>query len=211
MSDLNSPDKDQASQGEMSAIMADYLKRFIRDEVDGVMPARVVSYDDATNRAVVKPLVMMGTTSGQKVSRAAVSVPVYRYGGGGFFMRYPLKAGDVGWIVANDRDISLVMQAKGGEDWPNTKRLHSFSDGMFYPDTFSEWVIAGGDLEAFVLQSLDGSNVIAISESAIELRVGVQVLRLDALGLWHNGVNIGATHTHGGVTVGTQTSGPPVS
>jgi len=113
-------------------------------------------------------------------------------------MRFPLKPGDKGWIVANDRDISLVMQAKGGEDWPNTKRLHSFSDAVFFPDTFKDWVIAGGDTNNAVFQSVDGTNVIALADDAIELRVGAQVLRLDATGLYHNGINIGDTHHHAG-------------
>jgi len=72
MTEINKPDSDQAAQGEMSAIMAGVLSRFIRDEIDGMLPAEVVSYDDATNRATVKPLVMMGTTGGQKVSRATL-------------------------------------------------------------------------------------------------------------------------------------------
>lgn len=209
MSTLNKPDSDQASDGEMSAVMSDVLRRFIRDEVDGMLPAEIVAYDDSSNRATVKPLVMIGTTSGGKVSRGQISnVPVWRFGGGGFFMRYPLKAGDKGWIVANDRDISLVMQAKGGEDWPNTKRLHSFSDCIFLPDTFKDWAIAGADTENAVLQSIDGQVVVSLANDAIELRVGSQVVRLDALGLTHNGVNIGSTHTH----VGPQTAPPgPIS
>ena len=125
-------------------------------------------------------------------------MPVFRYGAGGFFQRFPVKAGDFGWIKANDRDISLVLQRGGQQDWPNTKRRHNFSDAMFYPDTIKGWVVAPADLEAMTLQSLDGNSVVSIAQDAIELRVGAQVLRLDASGLKHNGINIGDTHTHTG-------------
>lgn len=210
MTEINKPNTQQATDGDLGGKMTDVLSRWLRDEVDGMIPARVVSYDDATNRATIKPLVMIGTTDGQKVSRAPLdNIPVYRFGGGGFFMRFPLKPGDLGWLVAGDRDISLVMQAGGGEDWPNTTRLHCFGDGVFLPDSFKEWVISGADAEACVLQSLDGQVVVALAQDAIELRVGAQVLRLDALGLFHNGINIGSTHRHTGVTTGSGTSGTP--
>ncbi|RIQ09850.1 hypothetical protein D0837_18180, partial [Bordetella avium] len=83
------------------------------------------------NRAVVRPLIMVGTTDGRKISRGAIpNIPVFRFGGGGFFVRFPIKPGDFGWIKANDRDVSLMFQRGGQEDWPNTERLHSFSDAM---------------------------------------------------------------------------------
>jgi hypothetical protein len=167
------PNSDQASKGSLAGSLGDYLQRWLRDELDDSIPARVVSYDDATNRAVIQPLVMVGTTGGDKVARAAIpNIPVFRFGGGGFFIRFPLKPGNVGWLKANDRDISLVMQAGGGQDWPNTKRLHSFSDAMFYPDTFKQWVIAAANADAAVFQSLDGTQCLALREAEIEITSG---------------------------------------
>lgn len=202
------PNIDPANEGNLGGGLKAALASWLRGEVDDMLPARVVSYDDATNRAVIQPLVMIGTTGGGKVSRARVpNVPVYRFGGGGFFMRFPLQAGDFGWLKANDRDISLVMQAGGGEDWPNTKRLHSFSDAMFFPDALKDWVIGAADAAAAVWQSLDGTTAIALGAGSVELRAGSQVLRLDAAGIWHNGVNIGATHVHP-ITGGSSAPGP---
>jgi hypothetical protein len=235
MTDTQKPNTDPATQGNLGGKMYETLQRWLRDEVDGMTPARVVSYDDATNRAVIKPLVMVGTTGGDKVSRDPIhNIPVYRFGGGDFFMRFPLKPGDVGWLAANDRDISLTMQAGGGEDWPNTKRLHSFSDAMFFPDTFKEWIIAGANVDAAVWQSLDGQVCIALRDAEIEVTVGATSLLVTlasivqtvgastitttpaavaivSASLTHNGVEIGSTHTHDSVTTGIDTSGPPSS
>ncbi|SUW69022.1 phage baseplate protein [Bordetella avium] len=117
-----------------------------------MLPATVVSYDDAINRAVVRPLIMVGTTDGRKISRGAIpNIPVFRFGGGGFFVRFPIKPGDFGWIKANDRDVSLMFQRGGQEDWPNTERLHSFSDAMFFPDTLKDWAIDGENSDALVI------------------------------------------------------------
>lgn len=202
------PNNDTANQDNLTGGIRAELRSFFLNEFEGMLPATVVSYDDASNRAVIKPLVMMGTTDGGKVSRATVSsIPVYRFGGGGFFMRFPIKPGDFGWLKANDRDISLIFQRGGLEDWPNTKRLHKFSDAMFFPDTFKEWVINGANIDAAVWQSMDGNACIAVSDDRIKLSFGGVSIAVSNAGvdiisppgtLRHNGINVGDTHDHFG-------------
>lgn len=207
MSD-NRPNTDAADEGSLAGGLGAALKAYFLGEFEGMLPATVVSYDDASNRAVIKPLVMVGTTSGTKVSRAQVAgIPVYRFGGGGFFMRFPIKAGDFGWIKANDRDISLVFQRGGLEDWPNTSRMHKFSDAMFFPDTFKQWVISGENADKAVWQTMDGNTCISLGEGEIKHKVGDVSITVSAAGiamvsppgtLTHNGINIGDTHQHVG-------------
>ena len=224
MNPINKPNTSQASQGSLGGKMSEVLSRWLRDEVDDMLPAQVVSYDDVTNRAEIRPLVMIGTTDGAKVARATISnIPVFRFGGGGFFIRFPLKPGDFGWLKANDRDTSLVLQAGGGMDWPNTTRLHSFSDAMFFPDTVKQWVIAGANTDAAVWQSLDGVSTISVHPTKVQIKVGNTTLDVTESGvnivssgvvaissdsgislvsppgtLTHNGTNIGDTHKHAG-------------
>lgn len=207
MSD-NRPNTDAADEGSLAGGLGAALKAYFLGEFEGMLPATVVSYDDASNRAVIKPLVMVGTTSGAKISRAKVAgIPVYRFGGGGFFMRFPIKAGDFGWIKANDRDISLVFQRGGLEDWPNTSRMHKFSDAMFFPDTFKQWVISGENADKAVWQTMDGNTCISLGEGEIKHKVGDVSITVGAAGiamvsppgtLTHNGINIGDTHQHVG-------------
>lgn len=153
------------------------LSAYIRQVMMGVedmLPAVVLSYDDALNRVELQPLVMLGTLDGSKQSRTkAVNIPVFRYGAGGFFMRFPVVPGDFGWIKACDRDISLIMQSGGNEDWPNTERLHSFEDAMFYPDTLKDWIIDDKNKDAFVIQSLDGDVCLAIHKNKMEIDAAV--------------------------------------
>lgn len=216
MSDYK-PDIDQANEGSMAGTLAAFLRSMLM-EVDDMLPATVVSYDDATNRAVIKPLIMMGTTTGQKISRQHVpNIPVFRFGGGGFFIRFPIKPGDFGWLKANDRDISLMMQRGGMEDWPNTQRLHSFSDAMFFPDTLKEWAINGENADAMVIQSMDGSVCVALHDGRITMtapQMDVDIPQTNWAGnIKHNGelvldgtsVN---SHDHGGVQSGNSRSGP---
>lgn len=222
----STPNIDAADDGDMGAIMGAWLKTYIRENLDDMLPAKVISYDDATNRATVQPLIMVGTTDGQKISRAGVfGVPVFRFGGGGFFMRFPIKPGDFGWLKANDRDTSLMFQRGGLEDWPNTERLHSFSDAMFFPDSLKGWAISGANANALVLQSLDGTvclsmhaGKVAIDAPLIEINGNVAITGdLVVTGdtgiggaLSNNGMNVGFSHVHGGVQTGSGNTGTPI-
>ncbi|SUW68951.1 phage baseplate protein [Bordetella avium] len=60
-------------------------------------------------------------------------------------------------------DVSLMFQRGGQEDWPNTERLHSFSDAMFFPDTLKDWAIDGENSDALVIQSMTGAVCVSLA------------------------------------------------
>lgn len=221
------PNKDSADDGSLASILKTWMRSFIRDNLDDMLPAKVISYNDSANRAVIQPLVMVGTTDGQKVSRAHLqNIPVFRFGGGGFFIRFPLKPGDFGWLKANDRDISLIFQRGGLEDWPNTQRLHNFSDAMFFPDTLKDWAVNGENSDAMVIQSLDGSVCVALHDGKITMTAPTMEVNIPET-VWngnltgqgnmsfsggtftHNGVNVGGNHRHAN-SGGPGTGGEPI-
>lgn len=210
MSDYK-PTNDIANDGSLSGALLQFI-RAIMMETDDMLPATVVSYDDATNRAVVKPLIMMGTTDGTKISRAEIpNVPVFRFGGGGFFIRFPIKPGDFGWVKSNDRDISLMMQRGGLEDWPNTERLHSFSDAMFFPDTLKGWLISGENADAMVIQSMSGNVCVALHDDKLTMTAPELDVNIPQTN-WNGQFTLDGTtvnnHTHGGVQNGDGQTAP---
>lgn len=207
-------EKDPADDESMGSMLRNVFRKMMM-QVDGMLPARVVSYDRAGNTATVQPLISLLTSSGGAVSRAPLaSVPVLAIGGGGFVINFPLKAGDMGWIEASDRDIALFMQAEGNDaTQPNSKRLHSFSDGRFVPDVFDAYTIAGDDDANMVIQSLDGAVCISLSETKIKLKAPT----IETEGNFAhtgggtfiiNGIPFG-THRHTNVESGPNTSGGP--
>lgn len=212
MSELQTPNDDSANDDSLAGALQEMLTAWLRESVDDMLPAEVVSYDDSTNRAVIRPLVMIGTTDGLKIPRPQlVNIPVYRFGGGGFYIRFKLSAGDKGWIKASDRDLSLVAQRGWGQDWPNTTRLHSFSDGVFFPDQLANWQSSDAP---FVISS-SGSSI-EMKEDEIKLKVGSTELVINSSGITfaaatmtNNGTNIGSSHVHGGVATGPNTTGGP--
>lgn len=137
-----------SGKNDFSASIRKYIRDYIRENLDDMLPAKVLDYDPNTNRATVQPLISIQDINGNKIPRAPISnIPVYRAGGGGMFISFPLKPNDFGWLKASDRDYSLMLQSEKTES-PNTERFHSFSDGMFFPDTLSGWAnnVSGDDL-----------------------------------------------------------------
>lgn len=240
MTDIKKPNTDQSNSGDLTGVLTDVF-RDLKMSMDDMLPAKVISYDDASNRAVVQPMIMQVATDGSRISRAVyANIPVYRFGGGGFFIRAPIKPGDVGWIKATDRDISLFFQRGCQEDQPNTERIKSFSDAMFFPDVMREWVIDGGNIDALVIQSLDGTVCLSlhngkavmdtplfeVNADSIEMNASMTTINSDVQvngdhsvsgnssssggTMTHNGKDVGSTHAHSGVRSGDDTSGMPV-
>lgn len=163
------PSRDPANDDSILGMLRNVLDKFLLG-VDDMLPAQVVAFDRSANRVQVQPLVMLLTTSGQNVQRAQVaSVPVMQLGAGGFVLNFNLKPGDFGYIKANDRDISLVMQG-GTMAGPNTLRKHSFEDGVFIPVVDRQFVIDPEDADNPVFQSADGVVNLALWSEFVKVR-----------------------------------------
>lgn len=160
--------RDPANDGSLTGALREVLKKFLQ-RTDDMLPASVVSYDRASNRATVQPLIQMVDTDGRSITRAQnTNVPVLTLGGGGFLISFNLPQGSLGWIKASDRDISLFLQQYSIEA-PNTGRLHSFEDGLFIPDIMTGYNISDDDNDSMVIQSTDGNVTISLNPSRIKL------------------------------------------
>lgn len=230
------PSRDPANDDSLLGMARQILDKFLNN-IDDMLPARVVSYDRHANRAAVVPLVKLLTTDNRQIGRAQIaSVPVMMFGGDGVALSFNLKAGNLGWIKANDRDISLILQGyKDGA--PNTLRKHSFQDAVFIPDVMHGLTLDAEDEAHAVLQTLDGSVRVAIWPDRVKISAGSlygefgpENITLDnggggvtvtptggtAKGHWSfpDGVSIGGiefgTHHHDNVQPGSGTSGGPV-
>lgn len=165
-----------ADSNTLPGVLKFALNKFLQ-HTDDMLPAKILAYDRTTNRAQVQPLIAMVTTAGQVINRAQVaSIPVLQPGGGDFVMSFPIKTGDLGWIKANDRDISLFKKTLKNAS-PNTQRKHMFSDAVFIPDNMlNGTVIAGEDLNNLVIQNLAGTVKIAWWPTLLKIiapRVGI--------------------------------------
>lgn len=218
------PSKDPANDDSLAGVMREVFKKQMQ-QMDGQLPAQVISYDRQSNTAVVQPLITRITTDGQPHERGTISsLPVLALGGGGYYVNFPLKAGDKGWIEASDRDISLFMQG-GGMAQPNTLRMHNFSDGRFVPDVMGSYSFDDEDADKLVIASLDGTVKITLSADTARVKAPKVVLDasesvvVNTAETTLNGpVNMPDGATIGGIPFGTHIhdtpegpSGPPLA
>jgi hypothetical protein len=167
MSTPQIPSKPPAIDGDLGGALSFIFKKLMM-KTDGQLPAEIVSYNRATNRATVRPFISIISTSGQRLGRAPIAaVPVVALGGGSFFMNFPLGPGDTGWIEASDRDISLFLQSAQMSP-PNDTRIHSFEHGRFLPDVLDSYAFTL-DANSLVISSLDGTTRLVMSEGKINL------------------------------------------
>lgn len=200
-------------------------------QVDGMLPAKVVKVDRTTGRVSVQPMIQMGDTGGNKITRAVVpNIPIMTMGAGGIFASFPVQIGDLGFVFAADRDTSLFYQSQGGMDWPNTERLHQFGDGGFLPLKLFNFSIAGGVLaDGFSLQTDDGSTFVTLKAGEVQITAekvkivgdiehtgnfslggGSATIVGDINtvgGITNNGKDIGSGHSHVGVEPGGGNTG----
>lgn len=163
------PSLDPANNGTLLGMLKVAINKAIQ-EMNNALPATIIAYDRTTNRAQVQPQIRVVNTNNQSISRPQIaSVPVYQYGGGGFILNFPLKAGSLGWIIACDRDISQFLQSYS-ESSPNTFRKKNFSDSFFLPDVMTGYEISPDDAENVVLQNLAGTVKISLSNDTITLK-----------------------------------------
>jgi hypothetical protein len=158
------PSINPADTGTMQGLFRHVLNKYMQD-VDDMLPAQVIGYNNDRNnpRVNVQIMYLVTTTDGSTVPMSQLaSVPVMSVSGGGFVLSFPIKNGDMGWIKANDQDLSLFfgsLQASPG----NTQRMHTFEDAVFIPDLMRGWDIKEEDKDSVVLQSLDGSVKLVLS------------------------------------------------
>lgn len=169
MQNQNSPSRSLDADSNMPGVLDLAIRKALLDN-DDMLPARIVSWDEKRNRAQVDILYKVTMTSGAvNDMEAPAEVPTLVLGTGNLVLVWPLKPGDLGWIKATDRDISLFLQSYDKENGA-TPRIHCFEDGIFIPDAMKGFVMA--DSDAACLQTKDGKTSVAVKAKSITLTVG---------------------------------------
>lgn len=173
---VKSPGDDQSLASTMR-----FIQRAIEMDMENCLPCRVMDYDRAANRATVRPAIMSTVRSTESTdlirkNRVAIpDIPVLSLGAGGFHISFPVKRGDLGWIYACDRDISLFLQSLTEQPAGLDGASHKFSDAIFIPDVFSKYTINEEDEGALVIQSTSSATRISVREDNIKITAPVKV------------------------------------
>lgn len=156
------PANNDSFAGLIQYSFAEYQK-----SVQGLLPARVIKYDRNANRVSVQLLIKLIGTSGKTYQNTQISnLPVMLLGGGDFFVSANLNPGDLGWLFATDRDISLFLDTYK-EAAPSVNLVKNFSSSFFIPDIMTGYTISSEDASNFLISNKNASVKISLGADTI--------------------------------------------
>lgn len=197
--------------------LLEFFGNKLKSTIQKVTPARIVSYDRVTNRAVVQILALNITSTGEKLEAKSIpNIPVLILSGGGFKLSFPVAANQLGWLIASDVDIS-TFKSQQDTFTPASYRQHQYEDAFFIPASITGVTAAEGEEAAVILTSDDGASKITLQNGQAVITASSTVINgnltvngsITAIGDVV-GANISlSTHTHGGVEPGAGNTGAP--
>ena len=166
------------------------------------LPGRVESFDPATYRVYVQPLVResyLDEAGEQQTEHLPVipEVPVGLPGSGGVRVKFPISAGDEGLLVFASCSLDRWLSV-GGEVDPEDDRRGSLSDAVFIPG-FTGGPLGPGNASPQI-EFTAGGQIHAGGSESLATKADLQAV-VDQLN----------NHIHSGVTTGTGNSGLPLA
>lgn len=101
------------------------------------IPARIISIDNDTRRAVVRVEVQKKHDNENVTIADIKDIPVWEYCSGDIIIGATPKAGQEGMLMVCDREIE-TWKIGGSVSAPNYARLHQITDSWFMPGLFSD-------------------------------------------------------------------------
>ena len=147
----------------------EFFQKILFMKMEKVAPAQITSYDRVKNRATVQILNYSITSTGDKIARKPLNdIPVQVFGGGEFCLSFPIKQGDIGFLIAADSDISVwkkLLQLFA----PATYQKHRYKDGIFFPLILNGFSFSADENNSVLLTSMDGDTKISLKPDYITL------------------------------------------
>lgn len=173
-----------------------FLVQQMLSRVNTATLAKVVNVSAGGNGHVgtvdVQPLVnqLDGAGDGKELS-VLHNLPYLRIQGGANAIILDPQVGDIGIAVFCSRDISTVKRTRAMAN-PGSWATHSMSDGLYLGGVLNE----------------APSQYVQFAAGGITIH-STGTVNITSTTLTHNGVNIGATHVHGGVEPGGGSTSTP--
>jgi len=205
----------------MSNALSDSIQQMIEKSIGDMhtsIPGKVISYNAATNRAVVKPdLPKMIPTNEPLESPQIVEVPVVwpASGGGKASFTMPLQPGD--GMLLNFSQRSMENWLDGKTDIVDDPRQHDLSDCVAIPGCAPGGIVAH---DKDVVLKFNNTEVRITPEDTITIgnaNGGITIDKDGNMTLKALSINVDTppkkfkieTHVHLNVTTGTANSGQP--
>jgi hypothetical protein len=179
------------------------------------LPGIIKSFNETKQTVSVQPAIQ-GIVGNQAVNLPLlVDVPVQFFNAGGYSITIPISVNDECLVVFASRCIDAWWQL-GGVQPPLEPRMHDLSDGFaLIGFRSSSRPLASYSTSKLQIRSDDNNTFIevdktgAIKLKAVTVNIEATDVAITSTTLTHNSVNIGATHKHSGVMIGTSITGLP--
>lgn len=157
------------------------------------IPGHILAFDPDTQLAQVQMGIERKARGGDTfVPAPLVECPVYFPGGAGGCVEFAIDPKDEGIVLFSQRCIDAWRETGGVATNP-VMRFHDFSDAYFLPGLRSKPnALSDFQNDGIRIRNVDASAYVWLkSDGSVDIQ---------STTLTHNGVNIGATHTHGYVS-----------
>lgn len=170
-------------------------------ETHTATPAKIISFDPATQTASVQPTIKRVFKDGDVLPLPVITgIRVAFQKVGDFTITFPLKAGDEGLLIFGERSMDNWRKT-GDISEPNDTRMHDLSDAVFFPMCYSDpKVIPSFSATDIAIRTADNTGRIEIApDGKIEItRGGDKVLQtisdtLGTLGITTVTVTVGSS------------------
>ena len=171
----------------------------------------MVSYNNSTQTADVRPMVKRQVPTDDETGRIAEelpvipTVPVIFPNGGDFFISFPLAVGDTGLLVFSERSIQSWRQTGDVSD-PGDVCMHDIESAVFIPGLRTAKDPISGTSGSNMVIAKEGG--LAITVTASQMQVGGSSDAAALASVMESWKTIFNSHTHpapGGATSATAT------
>jgi len=158
---------DAQLSGSMDDAVIEYIESRLRD-LHTSIPGVIVSFNAAKQTATVQPAIKrIFIEQGPVNLPICTDVPVKFPGGGGFFLTFPVKAGDECELKFSERAIDFWYQ-NGAVQLPSEYRMHDLSDAIADVGLNSQPnVIPNFNATACELRTRDGATLVRVDAGIV--------------------------------------------
>lgn len=182
--------------------LAEIVERILEDakaDLHVALPGRVESYDPAKQIANIKPTIKQTVREGDDQDKTLLehpvipAVPVVWPRGGGYFMTFPLAAGDSGLLVFSERDLGAWRDSGQVSD-AGDEGIHGLAGAVFIPglEVVSRALSSGDAGTDHMVLGKEGGTQIHVDGSFVHLggsAGSVLVLATSAFQTWITAVS----------------------
>ena len=214
----------------------DMINEAIKSQLRGLMiclPGKVVAFDPASQMAQVECGIQKRINGDFRTIPVISNVRVQFSGNDQWYFWHEVLPGTEGLIHFSQRAVD-TWNDQGGPVAPHEMRMFSAEDAYFVPGIRSTpRIIPGFVNEGVGMSSFDGATRIHLSPGVIDLKAATVNIEAGTINetstthnvtsgalavkantsiagtLTNNGVNVGSTHSHGGVQAGNGSTGGP--